>query len=390
MADPDGNQPWISAGMVRRADYMVPLDGHRHSVYLYDPRLALSGYFQINGYFSDQFKRDVRERPIPSGVSFLQSSFGRVELGFTEVRTESPDAKYVLDISPGGTNVVMWAHGGNWPIEHTPTARGFVKVSWADGTCEEIKGPAALSPFLVFGVLIPPVFFKQVLCRSKKLRRFTDFVRHANLPFLAFLDEVSLGGMFMMLLHLTLVSVIGATIYYNNSYRSPPALTSFDYFDTSEGFDIAGLIQATGAIGMMHLWLAILPTARTSLWGYLTGVSYERGIKYHRAVVWMAVAFIFLHFLLNYTYTDYHWYDTRYHFVGRAIPALGIYSMFAFGATVGFANDLIRRHIPYELFKLSHYMSYLGIALLILHVPQWPVVSIGFAPGLLMHGELLA
>jgi len=385
LADPDNERPWISAGLVRRADYMVPKDGHRHSVYLYDPEFAWSGYFQIDGYFADQINRDASERHSESGISFLQSGYGAVQMGFAEVRDSFGGAKYVLDIED--SNVVMWAHGGNWPLQHTPNARGFTKVSWATGTCEAVKSPFALSPFLIFGILIPPVFFRHVLCRWKKLRKFTDFVRFANLPYLHFMDGISLGGMVMILLYALLVSSIGGTIYYANSYQSPPALWSFDYFSTDKEFDISGLIQATGAVAMMGFWVAILPTARTSFWVYLTGISYERNIKYHKAIVWLAVGSMTMHFLLNYNYTEYHWYQFEVDMVGRAIPSFGVYCLFAFGATTAFAIDLIKKLIPYELFRLTHYLSFLGIVLLILHVPEWPVVYLGFAPGLLLHGK---
>jgi len=373
-----GNSNWLSGGLVRSADYMVPKDSHRHSVYTYDPTDG-AGYYQINGYSAGSFERssvaidsDSRNR-----ISSLQKGLGLVQLSFTQAPDTDSSAAFTLDTS--GSNVVIWAHGGDWPVAHTPTDSGFVHVNWADGTCVALSTPSALAPFIVF---LPLAFILIFTCVIQPfagddgiVRSIADFLTLYKLPILHMFDETSVGGVLMIVVHLVLCIVVGESSYRSNSFGS-----------SSSGLDQTGLVQASGVVTMMNLWVGLLPAAKTSLWTRV-GMSYERNLKYHKMVVTCAMVAAAVHLVAAMD----DGVDTGSQIeVGHAVPLFGTLGFICLCIAFFFAADLVRTNLPFELFKATHGLNLVAIVLVLLHLKMSVPVLVGFLPGVLLHCKSLS
>lgn len=378
--DPDNNLYWISGGLVRSADFMVPKDGHRHSVYKFDPT-SDAGYYVINGYLASQIVLDTSVTDNRNKIDSLQQGLGKVQLTFTQVPDVTGTAAFTLDAtSAGGSNVFIWAYGGRWPITHTLTDRGFTSIHWAAGTCQSLSRPSALSPFIIFaplGIVVLFTYFVRPVASGSSsgvLATLSNVLLHYRIPCFHLLDEVSIGGIIIVLLHLTLCVCIGESTYASHSYAGA----------SSTSLDRTGLVLACGRVALVNYWVGLLPAAKTSLWMRLTGVSYERGIKYHKMVAFCAVVATVVHLIAS---LNDGINSTSQAVIGRATPVFGTLAFVCFATAFVFAVDMVRRFLPHEAFKVTHMLNIIGVVFVLLHLPGWSPALFGFLPGIILHGK---
>jgi hypothetical protein len=135
------------------------------------------------------------------------------------------------------------------------------------------------------------------------------------------------------------------------------------------------------------MWLALLPTAKSSLMLYITSVPYERAVKYHRIVTSLGVLLSILHVLVNIA----------------NIPTATLlsgdpYGMHQIDPTSGmlaFATILLMSLLAFESVRRAHYrvsmfihknLWLVAVVLMTLHIWKSPYpLRAGFAPGILLH-----
>lgn len=381
LSDESDNKDWVSAGLVRAADFMVPKDSHRNSVYLYDAIYGKTGYFRIDGYTAGDIVRDTSSRAAGNKVDALQVGLGAVLMAFTEVPggVDSASAGYVLDAQ--GSNIMLWAHGGGWPVKHLPADRGFIEIFWGDGTCVALSKARPMSPFIVFVPIAIMVIFTQLINptlggRGAPLHWVCRGLMQYKPPFFHLLDDVPLGSILIVLLHMALCVIVGDSTYRSNSFGSAPA----------NGADKQGFMRAVGVVALMNLWVSLLPTAKTTLWMRVTGVSYERGVKYHKLVVGIAMLCCIIHLIVALD-NDIELFDQAKVGEAEAVPIYGTIALLCFLTASTFANDVVRMFIPHEVFKITHNLTIVGVVFAILHLKLGHALF-GFIPGIVLHCEL--
>ena len=141
------------------------------------------------------------------------------------------------------------------------------------------------------------------------------------------------------------------------------------------------MLIASGQFSLLNFWLALLLSSKTSLLSKLIGIPFERRIKYHKAIVSLAMISGLVHVILNDKINRHIFYSYEEYGSSEAIPIYGLISYFLFSAMTLLAFEPIRR-ASYELFMLFHYLYIPAIGFLILHVED---AYVGFIPGLIFQ-----
>lgn len=128
----------------------------------------------------------------------------------------------------------------------------------------------------------------------------------------------------------------------------------------------------------------MLPNSRTSLVLWLTGVPFERAVRYHKFTAALGVLSGLIHLLMvNKTAKDIFYSDVPTGTAAEVVPLYGALSFFTFSAMSLLAFEPIRRR-QYQLFLLFHHLYIPAIVFLVLHVPY---ALVGFYPGIALRGN---
>lgn len=160
-----------------------------------------------------------------------------------------------------------------------------------------------------------------------------------------------------------IVIAVGCTVYTNE-------------FAAQSGVYRSTLVVVTGQVSLMNFWLAIIPTAKTSFFTYMTNVPYERATKYHRLIVLIAMIGGLVHLLFNYRQNREIFFTTQRNSV-HGLVAYILASIMCVFALEGF------RKLWFELFMTFHQLYIIVIVFLILHTHD---ALPGFVPGIILHG----
>ena len=126
-----------------------------------------------------------------------------------------------------------------------------------------------------------------------------------------------------------------------------------------------------------------MPNARTSLFLKLTGVPFERAVRYHKLTAALGVLAGLIHLLMVNKTTKDILFSTAPYGRENVIPLYGALSFFTFSAMSLFAFEPVRK-VQYELFIVFHYLYIPALIFLILHVPY---AVYGFIPGFVLRGD---
>eukprot|EP01041_Mallomonas_annulata_P010536 gene10536-21966_t len=144
---------------------------------------------------------------------------------------------------------------------------------------------------------------------------------------------------------------------------------------------IANAIQfASGRYTMMCLWMALIVNARSQFWAVLTGVPFERAVKYHRTLTSLLLLGAVLHFACA-KYTIPNDVFSRDTMSSGIAPLYGALAFFCFAAMALSAIPPIRQRF-YRLFLGIHNLYIAVIVFIILHHRG---AVFGFIPGILLQ-----
>ena len=250
---------------------------------------------------------------------------------------------------------------------------------WLTGKCTDaLEEVTAIIPTMYI-YLIPLLFIALNLCM-----RYFDFQLMDRI--LSYkIDYLFLPRLFYYLTegHVSIGSVTASVVYV----AACLIITGSSFLaekNMNASVDQAMLI-ASGQFSMLNFWLALLPSSKTSLFSKLIGIPFERRIKYHKAIVSLAMISGLVHVILNNKINRHIFYSYEEYGSAEAIPIYGLISYILFSAMTLLAFEPIRR-ASYELFMVFHYLYVPAIAFLILHVKD---AYIGFIPGLFFQCKII-
>jgi len=254
-------------------------------------------------------------------------------------------------------------------------AFGQVKIMWFTGKCTDASEEITVIIPTLFIYLIPLLFIVLNVCI-----KYFDFQVMERI-FSYKLDYLFLPRLFYYLAdgHMSIGSITAFVIYVATCL----IITGSSFLDEKNmnaSVDQAMLI-ASGQFSLLNFWLALLLSSKTSLLSKLIGIPFERRIKYHKAIVSLAMISGLVHVILNDKINRHIFYSYEEYGSSEAIPIYGLISYFLFSAMTLLAFEPIRR-ASYELFMLFHYLYIPAIGFLILHVED---AYVGFIPGLIFQ-----
>lgn len=360
-----GSNQWLSGGIIQddqtkmySSAYSAP-----NTVFLYAPDVSMAGMYVMEGYTSGTIIPDKKQLSRSSSkLLYVESIDGTSSLVFTQSVRSSFSTDPVLRLAASQGNSFMWAQGGVWPEVHPE--RGVTTVFWIDGTCQPAAKGKNLIPYLIFPAVMG------ILILAKILSYFTalDFLRSKRISIPYVCSELSYLSCLAILAYLG--AQIAIAVAFFNSNRPP----------SSNKIVLEDLIKPTGVLAMMNFWMSILPTSKTSIFVTLTGVPFERAIKFHKIVVALALIASLIHLWLNYSSTIYQPLMLSVQPTGsKVIPFYGLLSVILAVSMSGMALEPIRK-LKYEIFLIFHYLYLPVIVFIILHSQNF-----GFYPGLALH-----
>ena len=314
---------WIAVGLVGDdVDTMVASSGiDANKVFMYRPSVPSADMYEIASYGSSGFAVDSATRSDGiTGIDLVESSESHVSMAFTYSDNTGVASDTTLRVGAGKSNRIMWATGsGSWPSSHSNGNYGFKRIYWHDGRCEEpvVKVPmgaiifiplllvfllsSRLSPLRVWGDLkkgmdphsrdsvLESLLLVRLWCRWRVGRVDPNTISCCVGDNLASLigSQPSLAGEYSIL------GQCGLILFYVLNFIF--ILT----WGTAGTAGAASWSRAFGVTALMNFWLALLPTAKSSLILYVTSVPYERAVKYHRIVTSLGVFLTTLHIIVN-------------------------------------------------------------------------------------------
>lgn len=175
--------------------------------------------------------------------------------------------------------------------------------------------------------------------------------------------SISFGSLIVCFFHLGLCILVGVTNYYS---------------DLEENSDdkLGSLVKGTGNIAAMNFWISLLPVAKTSVWTSLTGVPFERSIRYHKLAVILAIIATLIHLLVS-------GYASS---LANLPPGKGFikfgFTAFIIACAMALTGLDVFRTRFYETFKNFHNIYIIAIIMMILHDTG---VIFGFMPGFFLQ-----
>lgn len=359
MLSMDSGSNWFSGGVVSRGETQMVSETSTNKVFLYAPSASKLGCYSMNAKSASGFSLDATMRT-GTGITTVQTLPSSASMSFTLSTSTGVASDTPVVVGSGLYNTFIWAHGGAWPATHDGGNYGFVNLYWSDGRCERVvKTRSVPAAFIFVLLLLVPIFNSPYSPATKLL----EPLHSTRLP-LPFVHEYSLSGLGMLALFFAFCLVV----LFTNS---------------SGGVSLGSLTSASGQVAILSFWLALIPTSKTSATLWVFGVPFERACKYHKVVTTTGLAFALLHLFANLQANAPVFYSTDKFGENGVRPLYGLLGFLAFAAMSLMAVPWIRTY-HHEVFKLFHYLYWVGVALIIVHTSSG-LLGLGFVPGLLLH-----
>ena len=182
----------------------------------------------------------------------------------------------------------------------TADERGLITSSSSNEATKEMfasseEGVSPYTGFLIFAFIV--LFARTPLKHLSPVHRLF----HRRLPFF---ENYSFAGAIVILVYVGLCAVV----FFSNLI--------------GQGSQSDAAVIASGKLALMNFWITLIPSSKNSVVFLITGVSFERSIKYH--ILTSALAFIaaLTHGCLNAAYN----YDIFFNLTpidGEVIPLYG-------------------------------------------------------------------
>lgn len=224
---------------------------------------------------------------------------------------------------------------------------------------------------IAYNIVVFTLTYLSKIMNSKQLQQGIYFMNHEFTKkrlavSLLYLESISISDVCVLVSYLAVIIAVGVTTY--NYERAGGSV----YLDA--------MVITTGTLTKMNFWIAILPTAKTSLFTYLTNVPFDRATRYHKVVVAGAMICAFIHLVYNRLQN----YDIFFSDVlsDDIRPQSGFIAFVIASTMVVFASFPVRQY-SYELFMMFHHL-YIPV---IYFIARHDDTSLpGFIPGILLHG----
>ena len=358
----DSASNWFSGGNVALGETSMVSSTSTNKVYLYSPSAVNPklGCYSMNAKSASGFTMDPAMRA-GTGITSVQSLPTSSSMSFTIAADTGVSSDVQINLGAGKYNTYIWAHGGDWPAQHDKGNYGFVNVYWTDGHCEEVGMPKGVSPAFVYLFLLLVAVFHSPY---SPLTSLLAPLHTTKIP-LPFLHEYSVSGLFFVLLYFG----FNLLVLFTNS--------------SSSVISIGTLASASGKVTILNFWMALIPTSKTSATVVLFGVPFERATKYHKVCTIVGMVLGLVHIAANLAVNASVFYSAVPYGSQSVRPLFGLLAYFAFSAMTLMAFPAIR-NFSYELFRVFHYLYWLGVALVIVHTAGG-YLGFGFLPGLLLQ-----
>ncbi len=370
------SQRWISLGVVEDdADTMVASTGSTNprQVYMYKPSVPAAGLFSIDGYTSGDFSSDnIARTDDITGIDMVEAGDDYVILSISYSTDTGVSTDVGLNLGVGQSNRLMWASGSAaWPAMHDSSGKGFVDVFWMDGECDDLTITMPASLWFIFMPLVLIILFNSRFSlfriasdRQKGVER--DWLQWARAK-MGLVGASVMGNVVIIVYQLILLGV------------------AFAWYVDGES-----IARASGVAAIMNFWISLIPTSKSSLLLYLTGVPYDRAVKYHRIITTNAMSWSLIHaisVLSSNASSLSTLLDSNMEYgLQRVQPIYGLMALGVFLIMTSIAiNPSIRTRF-YRLFSWSHQLFLPGILLIMIHIWHTPYsLATGFIPGLVLQ-----
>jgi len=377
---------WVALGLVDADATQMVNSAVPNRVFLYRPNTVASEYlYQIDGYSPDAIvsSANAARSSIHQGVTAVQSidNYVTMQAEFSTATGVSDDVE--LNLGQGRNNKLIFASGAEWPAMHTTS--GFTTVSWADGVCKKVAKEPGFSNTIIWTFLAAIFLFNGKLSPFRNLLndkiRFLSSLHKLHPTFLSRFVGDQAASWFMLdssnAQTFTIPSVFALLVYF--------ALNVVIYAKNMS----SGLQFASGRVAVLNMWVALIPTTKNSTVLYLSGIPFERCVKFHRIVT-----------KLGFFMTCLHLYHARLQIIsvtgssqilswdhfGAAdiVPGNGAVAFICYALMVASALKVIRDS-KYEIFLIIHYLWLVGILFNMMHFKRGSWDQLGFLPGLALQ-----
>ena len=402
MLHTDDKDDWVALGVVDEDEQSMVGDADKPvRVFLYRPTVTSTNfYYQIDGYMSTNFDPadDATRDTTHHRVDSVQSIDNYVVLRAEFAKEPGAEGDTRLQLGEGKNNRLIWATGGTWPTQHSSAGRGFATVSWVDGVCEETDGGgkagAGMKPVVTMLCLVALV----VLFNGKVSPFRSQSASCASVPLLSREQRLS-----PTVLSRFIGDYAASWLAFGFDerraafYSVPGALFFALYYAlniavllTNMGTgDLKAFTLATGYVAVMNMWVSLLPSSKSSLVMHLTGVPFERCIKFHKIATYAGFMASVLHGTCAFLLMDSRGVaplDVPFgqEAFGHVNPGLGLLALAFYCLMFLMAFDFVRR-AKYEVFLVIHQFWLVAVICNMLHFKPGEMFQLGFLPGLCLQ-----
>ena len=381
------NMDFVAAGIVdESADKMVSTTSSPHLVYLYTPNQPYSGQYlhSITGYSaSDVLPETSTRTTVNQGVTAVQSIDNYVSMSFQMNINSGVASDTQLKLGKGLGNKLMFSSGKVWPNMHS--TQGFSDVYWVDGACTPTVSKQSVPNWSIMALLGLIVMFNGKVSPMRSISKCIsgfNSVKRLHPTIISRWIGNNAAGWFLMneevassysvpaVLAIVLYIVVNVLVLVTNTSNDNLAL-------------------GTGRVAVMNMWISLLPTSKSSTILYLTGIPFERCIKFHKLITLVGVTFSVIHLFASrdqmiLTTNDGHLLNFNEYGEYKIKPAFGFLALIFYLLMFLMAFDFIRK-LKYEIFYVVHQFWLVAVVLNMLHFPMGSRMQVGFYPGLLLQ-----
>lgn len=324
-----------------------------HQVLLFDYAAGAAQALALRGYQASDLK-EINMSTVGMTPILLQSAGGKLYMRYDQslARASAP-----VDLT--GTTNFMWAWAeSGYPAIHD--RHGAIKINWIAGTCKP-----SIERFLLGGYWLLLLPFLGLLLTCTRLKRTSwghSLLQHRLGPIPTQLSawmNTFTGGAIPTFLNLKYGEIWIMATY------GILQLAFMVYWTMKEGaVGVRTTGIAFGKAALTNLMMTFLPVNKTTVWVRLFGISFERSVKFHRQLSYLAMATMTIH-LVCMTPKGPVWDRTP-----LASGVVVAYSLLAFLSFTFMSLTAMLRRWCYELFRYAHYLYIAGTAFVLLHAPE--------------------
>jgi len=383
---------WVSIGLVDESEDMMVGSNTEIRVFVYKPNIdkhSTDFYYKMIGYKATDLllTPDPARTALHQGVTFVQSVNDYVVMAFdynvnTGVKSDCP-----LRLGPGMSNKVIWAStiGESWPAKHK--GDGFNVINWSDGTCGappfRLDIPYWAGAFFLVAVVLFNGHISPLRACAHSFSCFNPLKRLHPTVLSRYLGN-SISRVFLLdekqVAHYTAPGVSLSVLYllFNVLVLVLSSATSF--------------VLMSGRMAVLNMWLTLIPASKTSVVLHLTGVPFERLMKFHKMTAFIGFAFTVAHYfsfvnrILNVDKLSDP-VGALYDFTSYGVGVYPGYGMLGFLCYIPMSLLAIRiiREVKYKIFYAVHQLWIVAVIFTMLHFPLGSVNQLGFLPGLVLQ-----